>query len=94
MIIFIINSKSRKFNLLNDRKFFFELYKFDTLFIYIYIVNYNISEVFVKNDINRIIKLPRKVKLNIIINYKAINYYIINSSQYNLIIKTLKYFFN
>ena len=78
MVIFIVGSKSRKLNLLNDRGFFFKLYKFNTLFVYIYIVNYNIFETFVRNNINRIIKLPRKIKLNIIINYKTINYYIIN----------------
>ena len=76
--IFIINSKNRKFNLLNDREFFFKLYKLNTLFIYVYIVNHNIFKVFIRNNINRTIKLPRKVKLNIIINYEAINYYIID----------------
>ena len=80
MAIFIISSKSRKLNLLNDRESFFELYKFNTLSVYTYIVNYNILKIFVKNDINRIIKLPRKVKLNMIINYKTVNYYIIDFS--------------
>ena len=94
MAIFIVNSKSRKFNLLNNREFLFKLYKFNTLFVYTYIVNYNILKVFVKNNINRIIKLSRKIKLNIVINYEIINYYIINSFQYDLIIKTLKHFFN
>ena len=79
VIIFIINSKNRKLNLLNNREFFFRLYKFNTLFIYIYIVSHDISKIFIRNNINRIIKLPRKIKLNIIINYKTINYYTINS---------------
>ena len=77
--VLIINSKSRKLSSLNDREFFFKLYKFNTLFVYTYIINYNIFKIFVKNDINYNIKLLRRIKLNIIINYKAINYYIINS---------------
>ena len=38
------------------------------------------SEVFVRNDINHIINLPRKVKLGIIINYEIIEYFSINAS--------------
>ena len=88
--VLIVNSKSRKFNLLNDREFLFKLYKFNTLFIYIYIVNYNIFKIFVRNDINYIIKLPRRIKLDIIINYKINNYYVIDFSQHDLIFKRFK----
>ena len=96
IIVFIINLKNRKlsFNLLKNREFLFELYKFNTLSVYIYIVNHNIFKIFMRNNINRIITLPHKVKLNIIINYKIVNYYVINFSQYDLIIKTLKYSLN
>ena len=66
------------FNLLNNLEFLFELYRFNILFVYIYIVNHNMFKVFMKNNINRVIKLPRRVKLNIIINYKIVNYYVIN----------------
>ena len=78
--VLIVSSKSRKLNLLNDRELLFKLYKFNTLFVYIYIVNHNIFKIFVRNDIDYIIKLPRRVKLDIIINYKAVNYYAIDFS--------------
>ena len=57
--VLIVGPKSRKLNLLNNREFFSKLYKLNTLFVYIYIVNYNIFKVFVRNDINYTIKLPR-----------------------------------
>ena len=90
----MIGSKSRKLSLLNDREFLFKLHRLNILSVYIYIVNYKIFEVFVRNDIDYAIKLPRRIKLNIIINYKTINYYIINSSQHDLIIKILKHSLN
>ena len=57
-------------------------------------MNYNISKIFIKNDINRFIILIFKIKLDIISDYEVINYFIINSSQYNLIIKAFKRLLN
>ena len=56
------DSKNRKLNLLNNREFLFKLYKFNTLFVYIYIVNYDIFEVFIKKIL--IVLLNYLVKLN------------------------------
>ncbi len=40
-------------------------------------MNYNISKIFIKNDI-RFIILIFKIKLDIILNYKTIKYFIID----------------
>ena len=48
------------------------------------------SKVFIRNDINHIINLPRKVKLRIITDYEAIRYFFINVSQHDLVMKALK----
>ena len=60
------------------------------MLIYAHIVDYNILKVFVKNDINHIMSLSRKVKLKIIIDYKAARYYVIDFVEHNLITKTSK----
>ena len=64
--------------MLNDRDIFFVLQKFDILLIYAFIVDYNISKVFFKNDINYIISLSRKVKLKMIIDHEITKCYIIS----------------
>lgn len=53
-------------------------------------MNYNILKIFIKNDVDRSITLIRKIKLDIFINYKIIKCFVINPSNYNLIIKILK----
>ena len=90
MIISIIDFKCRSLKLLNDYDFLFESQKFDTLSIYAHIVDYNISKVFVKNDIDYFISLSRKVKLKMIIDYEITRCYVINFFKYNLITKTSK----
>ena len=57
-------------------------------------INYNILKIFVKNNINYIINLSRKIKLKIIIDYKITKCYVINFFKYNFIIKILKRLFN
>ena len=94
MAIFIIGFKSRFFKLLCDRDFLFASQKFDILLIYAYIVDHNMLKIFVKNDINYVISLSRKVKLRVIINYEITKCYIINFFEYNLAAKTLKRSFN
>ena len=94
MIVSIIDLKCKSLKLSYNRNFLFESQKFDTLSIYTHIVNHNISKVFVKNDINHIISLPRKVKLKIIIDYEITKCYVINSFEHNLITKTSKRSFN
>ena len=47
-------------------------------------------KVFIKNNINYVMSLSRKIKLKIIINYEITKYYIIDFFKYNFIIKILK----
>ena len=69
IVIFIIDLKCRSLKLLNDCDIFFESQKFDILSIYAHIVNHNILKIFVKNDLDYIMNLLRKVKSKISINY-------------------------
>ena len=78
ILIFIFNFKRQFLKLLNNYNYIFKFKKFNILSIYIYIINYNILKVFVRNNINYIINLSRKIKLKIIINYKIIKYFFIN----------------
>ena len=94
IIVSVIDLKCKSLKLLYNRDFLFESQKLDTLLVYIYIINHSISKVFVKNNINHIISLSRKVKLRVIINYKITKYYIIDFAEHNLIIKTLKRLLN
>ena len=90
MIIFVIDLKCRSLKLLNDRDFLFKSQKLDILLVYTYIVNHNISKIFVKNDINYVKGLSRKVKLKIIIDYQITRCYVIDFFKYNLITKASK----
>ena len=94
MIISVSDLKCRSLKLLYDRNFLFESQKSDTLLIYAYIVNHSILKIFIKNDINYVISLSRKVKLKMVINYEITKCYVINSFKYNLAAKTLKRSFN
>ena len=92
--ISIIDFKYRFFKLSNDRDFLFESQKFDILLIYAYIVDHSIIKIFVKNNINYVISLSRKVKLKIIINYETTKCYVISFIKYNFIARALKRSFN
>ena len=94
MIISIIDLKCRSFKLSNNRDFFFKSQKLDILSIYADIVDHNISKVFVKNDINHVMSLSRKVKLKMIINYEVAEYYVIDFFKYDFVARALKRSFN
>ena len=94
MTISIVDPKCKFFKLLYNRDFLFESQKLDTLSIYVHIINYNILKIFVKNDINHIMSLSRKVKLKIIIDYETARCYVIDFSKHDFIIKTSKRSFN
>ena len=94
MIISIIDLKCRSLKLLNDRDFLFESQKFDTLSIYAYIINHNILKIFIRNNINYVMNLSRKIKLRMIINYEITKCYVINFSEYDFITKISKRSFN
>ena len=59
------------FQIINDRDFLFELQKVNILSIYAHIIDHNILKIFVKNNIDHIINLSRKVRLETIINYET-----------------------
>ena len=88
--VFISESKRRALKLFKNRNFIFEPQKLDTLSVYAYIVNRNISKVFVRNDIDRSIILARKVKLDVLSNYKIAKYFVIDLFNYNLAIRASK----
>ena len=90
MTVPIADLKCKSLKLSYNRDFLFESQKLDTLLIYAHIVNHNILKIFVKNDINHIMSLSRKVKLKIIINYETARCYVIDFSKYDLITKTPK----
>ena len=94
MIISIIDLKCRSLKLLSDRDFLFESQKLDILLIYAHIIDYNISKIFVKNDINYVINLSRKVKLKVIIDYKTTRCYVIDFFKHNFVARALKRLFN
>ena len=73
-----------------NRDFIFESQKLDILFVYAYIINRNISKIFVRNDTDRSITLIRKVKLEVLSNYKATEYFIVDLANYNLAIRASK----
>ena len=90
----ISDLKCRSLKLSYNRDFLFESQKFDTLLIYVHIVNHNISKVFIKNNINYIMSLSRKVKLKVITDYEITRYYVIDFVKHNLITKISKRSFN
>ena len=90
MTILIIDLKCRFLKLSYNRNFLFESQKLDILSIYAYIVNHSILKVFVKNHINYVISLSRKVKLKLIINYEITRCYVIDFVKYNFITRVSK----
>ena len=60
------------------------------MLIYAHIVDHNILKVFVKNNINYVISLSRKVKLKMIIDYETTKCYVIDFFEHNFIAKASK----
>ena len=73
-----ITGAKRPLSLPTDRDFIFEPYTHNTLLVYTYIVDYNISEVFIRNDTNYKITLLRRTKLGNITKYNATGIFIVN----------------
>ena len=86
----ISGSRRRALELPKDRNFMFEPQKLDTLSVYAHIVDRNMSKVFVRNDIDRPITLARKVKLGVLSNYEAAEYFVIDLFNHDLVIKAPK----
>ena len=90
--VVILISKSRKaLNLLNNRDLLFESQILNVLLMYVYIVNYEVSKIFVRNNSNKFITLSQKQKLKRIINYNVSSYYyVIQLNNHILVVKLLK----
>ena len=59
-IVVLIRRPKNKLELPDNRDLIFEPNILNTLLVYIYIIDYNISKVFIRNDTNRPIILLRK----------------------------------
>ena len=77
-ILVPITGAKRPLSLPTDRDFIFEPYTHNTLLVYTYIVDYNISEVFIRNDTNYKITLQRRTKLGNITKYNAAGVFVVN----------------
>ncbi len=63
MRIKVVRPRHRPLDLPTDRDLIFELDKLDKLLVYIYIIDYNISHVFIRNNIDKEIKLPKNIRI-------------------------------
>ena len=77
ILVLVIGAK-RPLSLPTDRNFIFEPNTLDTLLVYIYIVNHNISEVFVRNNTNYEITLPRRTRLSNVTKYDTTGAFIVD----------------
>lgn len=86
-----VTRSEKALDLSDDRDLLFESKTLNTLSVYAYIVNHNVSKIFVRNNSNKPITLPRKQKLSHITNYNASAYcYSVQSKNHDLTIKALK----
>ena len=89
--IFIENIKD-DLNLSEDRDLFFEPVNLDDLDVYAYIIDLNISEIYIKNNTNRDIILQKRSRLEYITEYDINNFFIVDASEYKLAVRPAKYF--
>ena len=61
-------------NVLIARDFLFEFIVYVNITFYIYLIDIKIYEIFIKNDINRIVKIFKKIRFNIFfkLNYENV----------------------
>ena len=79
----ISGPKHRRLGLPADRDFIFEPQKLDLPSVYAYVIDHKASEIFVRNDTDRAIQLPRRVKLGMISDYEAARCFQIDSSRHD-----------
>ncbi len=87
--VLVIGPKKR-LQLPKDRDFIFEPQTLDTLSAYVYIVDYTVSSVFVRNDTDKPVTLPRRQKLGKVSDYKVTDCYAVDPENYELAIKVPK----
>jgi len=59
----------------SNRDLLFELSKYNTLIVLIYIVNYDIDRIIIRNNTDLPIIISRYIKLGRVIEYKVVNYF-------------------
>ncbi len=63
----------------SKREFIFKPKKLDKLLVYAYIISYNLSYIFIRNNTNEEIKLPKNIKLGYITKYEATEYFLVEA---------------
>ncbi len=58
-----------------DRDLLFELSKYNTLIVSIYIVNYDMDRIIIRNNSDLLIIISRYTKLGRVVEYKVVNYF-------------------
>ena len=89
MLIDVVDT-SIKLNLLCDRNFMFKSEALNKLSVYTHIIDANITSVFVQNDFNQSIMLPRQACMNKIIEYDIMMCCLMNASEISMMTKLSK----
>ena len=77
ILVLVIGAK-RPLSLPIDRDFIFEPNILNTLLVYIYVVNYNMSEVFIRNNTDYEITLPRRTRLGNVTEYDTTGAFVVD----------------
>jgi len=80
----IISPYYKSLELSSKREFIFKPKKLNKLLLYAYIIDYNLSYIFIYNNTDKEIKLPRNIKLRYITKYKATKYFLVEAYYSNL----------
>ena len=86
----LVTGAKRPLSLPTDRDFIFKPNTLDTLLVYAHIVDYNISEVFIRNDTNYEITLPRRTRLSNVTEYDTAGAFVVDPNQHDLTMKAPK----
>ena len=86
----LVTGAKRPLSLPTDRDFIFEPNILDTLLVYAHVVDYNMSEVFIRNDTDYEITLPRRTRLGNVTEYDAAGAFAVDPDQHDLAMKAPK----
>ena len=64
-----------KFDNISEKDFLFEFIVYVNITLYVYLIAVKMYEIFVKNDIDRIIKVFKKIRLDIFFEFDYENVY-------------------
>ncbi len=85
-----VTGPKKRLQLPKDRDFIFEPQTLDTLSAYAHIVDHTVSSVFVRNDTDKPVTLPRRQKLGKVSDYEATDCYAVDPENHELAIKAPK----